>query len=67
MKRKIITYFILFYILLSTCSFGFFSTFPIWTEQSDTIEVNSDVADNFLNLESESAILIEQTTRKSFI
>ena len=34
---------------------------------SDTTEVNAETADNFLNIESESAILIEQTTRKSII
>lgn len=37
---------------------------PIWTDDIGTTEVNAEAADNFLNIESESAILIEQTTGK---
>ena len=68
MKIKIITSFIIFIIFFSTYSFGFYTTLPVWNEQSDIIEVNAEESkDNFLNLESESAILIEQTTRRNFI
>ena len=68
MKIKIITSFIIFIILFSTYSFGFYTTLPIWNEQSDIIEVNAEESnENFLDLESESAILIEQTTRKSLV
>jgi len=37
---------------------------PIWSDYSHTTEVNAEAvtAENFLNIESESAILIEQTT-----
>lgn len=38
---------------------------PVWSEDYDTTEVNADTtAENFLNIESESAILIEQSTGK---
>lgn len=68
MKIKIITSFIILIIFFSTYSFGFYTTLPVWNEQSDIIEVNAEESkDNFLNLESESAILIEQTTRRNFI
>ena len=68
MKIKIITSFIIFIIFFSTYSFGFYTTLPVWNEQSDIIEVNAEESnENFLDLESESAILIEQTTRKSLV
>lgn len=67
MKFKIISIFIICFILFNTYSYGIYSTIPIWREMSDTTEVNAETADNFLNIESGSAILIEQTTRKSFI
>ena len=58
MKLKIISIFIICFILLSTYSYGIYSVIPIWEDMSDTTEVNADTADNFLNIESESAILI---------
>lgn len=67
MKLKIVSLFIVFLILFNTYSFGMYSIIPIWNDMSDTTEVNAEPADNFLNIESESVILIEQTTRKSFI
>lgn len=67
MKFKILSIFIICFMLLNTCSYGIYSVIPIWTDMSDTTEVNAESADNFLNIESESAILIEQTTRKSFV
>lgn len=67
MKFKIISIFFILTISLSTFSYGIYSVIPIWNEMSDTTEVNAETADNFLNIESESVILIEQTTRKSFI
>ncbi len=50
-------------ILLSKESIAYF---PIWNNNLDTTEVNaeSSISDNFLNIESESAILIEQNTGK---
>lgn len=60
MKRKISYFFILFVIIFNSHSLGFISSFPIW-EDNNFIQVNSN-DNNFLKLESDSAILIEQTT-----
>lgn len=63
MKRKILYIFIIIVFVFNTNSFALFSSIPVWSENSDTTEVNADTtAENFLNIESESAILIEQTT-----
>lgn len=59
--KKAISFFILF-IMINTCTFAFYSTIPVWYDGENIAEVNADDADNFLNLESESAILIESTT-----
>lgn len=55
------------FLILSVCfNFGFvygYFGIPIWDENNfGTTEVNAETADNFLNIESESAILIEQST-----
>ncbi len=63
MKRKVIAFFIFFCVCFDTIAFASFGTFPVWQEQLDTTEVNNDNNENFLNLESESAILIEQNSR----
>lgn len=62
MKKKIVNFFILFIILFNSFSYSFYSGLPIWQE-SDTIETSNASTENFITLESESAILIEQTTR----
>lgn len=67
MKFKIISIFFIVLISFNTLSYGIYSVIPIWSEMSDTTEVNAETADNFLNIESESVILIEATTRKNFI
>lgn len=67
MKLKIVSIFFIILISLNTLSYGIYSVIPIWNDMSDTTEVNAETADNFLNIESESVILIEQTTRKNFI
>lgn len=59
--KKAISFFILF-IMINTCTFAFYSTIPVWYDGENIAEVNADDADNFLNLESESAILVESTT-----
>lgn len=63
MIRKINITFLIFAICLN---FGFaYSYFqiPTWDNNLGTTEVNAEAtAENFLNIESESAILIEQTT-----
>ena len=58
MNNKIVSLFILFTITLNTICYGNISL-PIWDETTNT---NSEA--NFLNLESESAILIEAKTGK---
>lgn len=58
MNNKIVSLFILFTITLNTICYGYISL-PIWDETTNT---NSEA--NFLNLESESAILIETKTGK---
>ena len=64
-QRRIITisvliiFLLIFFNTISTYAY----TIPIW-ENDGTTEVNADSADNFLNIQSESAILIEQTTGK---
>lgn len=64
MKKRIIT-FLIFFIVLNTYSFGIYSTIPVWSENTGTIEVNAEpTTENFLNIESESAILIEASTGK---
>lgn len=63
MKRKILYIFIIFTFILSTNSLALYTTFPVWSENNDTTEVSADTtAENFLNIESESVILIEQST-----
>lgn len=62
--KKIISLSILFIILINTYSIATYMMIPTWSE-NDTTEVNADTtAENFLNIESESAILIEQSTGK---
>ena len=61
--KKAISFFILF-IMLHTSSLAFYSTIPVWYDGGEITEVNSENNENFLNLEAESAILIESTTGK---
>lgn len=58
MNNKIVSLFILFTITLNTICYGYISL-PIWDETTYT---NSEA--NFLNLKSESAILMEAKTGK---
>lgn len=64
MKYKIVSIFILFILIFQTICLG--TSVYVWSDnKGGTTEVNAEVADNFLNIESESAILIEQTTRSN--
>lgn len=64
MKYKIIPIFILFIIIFQIVCIG--TSVYVWSDNEDgTTEVNAENGDNFLNIESESAILIEQTTRSN--
>ena len=62
MKKKI-TKILIVFILILNFSNVYAYTIPIWLDNGTT-EVTAESADNFLNIESESAILIEQTTGK---
>ena len=64
--KKIILFSFLFILLVNTYSNATYLMIPHWND-ADTTEVNANTtsAENFLNIESESAILIEQSTRKS--
>ena len=63
MKKIILLFSILIFINQSFC-YGTYLTIPTWNENTGTTEVNAEAADNFLNIEAESAILIEQSTGK---
>lgn len=64
--KKTISIFLIIIFLLSTSSFAnTLFNIPLWNENIDNLEVNNETDNNFLNIESESAILIEQSTRKN--
>lgn len=60
MKNKILCLFTLFIIINTSISYGF-TSLTIWNTQ-DTEETSSPPIENYLSLESESAILIEMQT-----
>ena len=60
MKNKIITFFTLFTLIISSNSYAF-TSLTIWNNL-ETEAVNSQPIENYLNLESESAILLETQT-----
>ena len=61
MNRKILTSLIIFVICIFNTSYAIEFAVPVWNEGIE--EVSADAfGENFLNIESESAILIEQTT-----
>lgn len=59
--NKNITIFLIFLIIIFNACNIYAYSIPIWVNDGTT-EVAADSADNFLNIESESAILIEQST-----
>lgn len=66
MKNKTIIFFIIFIMIVSSATFAVDSVY-VWSNNTvpQTIQTVSDVKENnFLNLESGAAILIEQTTGK---
>lgn len=67
--KKTITLFIILNIIFTSTSFAnTIFDIPLWSKDKIDIEVsNESFNENFLNLESESAILIEQSTRKNII
>lgn len=58
--KKIISFFLLF-IIITTYSSAFYTALPVWYDDQ-IAEVNAESSDNFLELESESAILIDAST-----
>jgi D-alanyl-D-alanine carboxypeptidase (penicillin-binding protein 5/6) len=65
--KKIFVFIINFILLFTSYSMFYSSTatylsIPTWNDSSDTTEVSAETTTDFLNIESESAILIEQTT-----
>ena len=66
MKRKICIFYLIFTILISTISFATSAVY-VWSDSKteDALEIVSEAVDNnSLNLESGSAILIDQATGK---
>lgn len=64
MKKRILCIFIFLILILSTITYSTFNL-PIWSDYNGTTEVNAEASvENFLNIESESAILIEETSGK---
>lgn len=61
MIKKVSIIFLILFFCFNLGTYGYFQI-PIWKDQDGTTEVNAESANNFLNIESESAILIEQTT-----
>lgn len=62
MKKKILTFFV-FFVIFNTCSFCIYTEIPVWSETEGIVEVSTaPTSENFLNLESQSAILIEAST-----
>ncbi len=61
MKNKIISLFSLFLIFTSSFSYGY-TSLTIWNNLESVEEVSNNSIENYINLESESAILIETTT-----
>ncbi len=64
MTKKILCIFLFLYIILTFSSYSYYSYIPIW-DDINYLETNSQDSKNPINLESESAILIEQTTRRN--
>ena len=66
MKIKFISFLLFFIIFNSMYSYGY-TSLPIWSDL-DTEEVNAKPnISNYLSLESESAILIEQSSRSNIV
>lgn len=65
MNKKILASFIIFIICISSGSYALEYAVPVWNEAGMVKEVSNEaLGENFLNIESESCILIEQTTGK---
>lgn len=64
MKRFFLGFLLIIFITQSISSYATYLTIPTWNDNSGTTEVNAETADNFLNIEAESAILIEQNSGK---
>lgn len=61
MYRKILTILIIFVICIFNTSYAIEFAVPVWNELTEEVSAEA-LVENFLNIESESVILIEQTT-----
>ena len=59
-KNKILTFFLLFIFISNSFSYGF-TSLTIWNSE-DVVKTNANSIENYLSLESESAILLELQT-----
>ena len=62
--KKFFTLFSIFILSLQSFTYATYLSVPTWNDNSGTTEVNAEIADNFLNIEAESAVLIEQNSGK---
>lgn len=62
--KKIFALFSIFILSLQSFTYATYLSVPTWNDNSGTTEVNAEIADNFLNIEAESAVLIEQNSGK---
>ena len=62
--KKIFALFSIFILSLQSFTYATYLSVPTWNDNSGTTEVNAETADNFLNIEAESAVLIEQNSGK---
>lgn len=66
-KYKILSFLIIFILILQPFCLAS-DTLYVWSDNtSETSEVNAENGDDFLKIESESVILIEQKTRANII
>ena len=66
-KYKILSFLIMFILIIQPICLAM-DTLYVWSDNTNkTTEVNSEIGDDFLNIESESVILIEQKNRSNFI
>lgn len=67
MNKKIISIFILLTIIANTYSIAYYWSIPSWPDEQGILAVNANPENDFLNIESQGAILIEQKTRRGSI
>lgn len=66
MNKKILASCILFIMCITSSAYALEFSVPVWNPGIEQVSAEA-LGENFLNIECEGAVLIEQTTRKSFI